>query len=294
MHQADAPWPAPAGSPVGTRGWYLASDGEWYRTEVAPAAGYALAEDGRWRPADEVAEPWRSSRWGLGDAWWGVLAYIGAGLLGAIVLAAVSGDLESADDTGPYAIGAFVAFNAVAGIGVVWLATYRKGLRSLRRDFGLTGRWLDPLIGIGLGFAGVFLAGIVTYAIDTALGAEERTSNLPVDELASAGEFVVFFVAVAIVTPIVEELFFRGLLYRSLLKRGRSAPRAIAMTTLLFVVPHLPAAESWTEVAGLFGAIGALGLAFNLACYWTGHRLAAPIVAHMLVNGLAAVALYVG
>ena len=294
MHQADAPWPAPAGSPVGTRGWYLASDGEWYRSDEAPAAGYALTEDGRWRPADEVAEPWRSSRWGLGDAWWGVLAYIGAGLLGAIVLAAVAGDIDSVDDTSPYAIGAFVALNAVAGIGVVWLATYRKGLRSLRRDFGLTGRWLDPLIGLGSGFAGVILAGLVSSAIDTALDADERTSNLPVDELASAGEFVVFFVAVAIVTPIVEELFFRGLLYRSLLKRGRSVPHAIAMTTLLFIVPHLPAAESWTEVAGLFGAIGALGLAFNLACHWTGNRLAAPIVAHVLVNGLAAVALYAG
>jgi len=294
MHPTDDPWPAPAGSPVGTSGWYLASDGEWYRSDVAPAAGYALAEDGHWRPSDEVAEPWRSSGWGLGDAWWGVLAYVGAGLLGAIVLAAVSGDVNSVDDTSPYALGAFVALNAVAGIGVVWSATYRKGLRSLRRDFGLTGRWLDPLIGIGLGFAGLVTAGLASYAIDTALDAEERTSNLPVDELASAGEFVVFFVAVAVVTPILEELFFRGLIYRSLLKRGRSAPRAIAVTTLLFVVPHLPAAESWTEVAGLFGAIGALGLAFNLACHWTGNRLAAPIVAHMFVNGLAAVALYVG
>ena len=101
-----------------------------------------------------------------------------------------------------------------------------------------------------------------------------------------------FFIAVAVVTPVIEELFFRGLLYRSLLKRGRSAPWAIAVTTVLFVIPHLPAAESWNEVAGLFGAIGSLGLAFNLACHWTGNRLAAPITAHMLVNGLAAIALY--
>ena len=294
MHESDAPWAPPAGSPAGTSGWYLASDGEWYRTDHPPAAGYALADDGRWRPSDRVVEPWRSSRWGLGDAWWGVLAYVGAGLVGAMLLAVVSGDIDSVDDTGPYALGAFVALNAVAAIGVLWLATSRKGLRSLRADFGLTGRWLDALIGIGLGIAGVVTAGLVSYAIDSALGADERTSNLPVDELASASEFIVFFAAVAIVTPIVEELFFRGLIYRSILKRGRSAPRAITATTVLFVVPHLPAAESWTEVAGLFGAIGALGLAFNLACHWTGNRLAAPIVAHMFVNGLAAVALYVG
>ena len=279
---------------MGTSGWYLASDGEWYRSDEPPATGYALADDGRWRPSDQVAEPWRSSRWGLGDAWWGLLAYVGAGLVGAVVWAIVSGDVDSVDDTSPYALGAFVALNAVAGICVVWLATYRKGLRSLRADFGLSGRWPDLLVGIGLGIAGLITAGIVSYGIDTALDAEERTSNLPVDELVSAGEFVAFFVAVAVVTPVIEELFFRGLIYRSLLKRGRSARRAIAVTTLLFVIPHLPAAESWTEVAGLFGAIGVLGLAFNLACYWTGNRLAAPIVAHMFVNGLAAVALYAG
>jgi len=294
MHESDVPWAAPAGSPVGTSGWYVASDGEWYQSDVAPADGYALDEDGRWHPLGEVAEPWRSSRWGLGDAWWGLLAYLGVGLLGALVLALASGDVDSVDDANPYALAVFVALNAVAGVGVVSLATYRKGLRSLRQDFGLTGRWLDPLIGIGLAIAGIMAAGLVSYAIDSALGAEERTSNLPVEELVSAGEFMVFFIAVAVVTPIVEELFFRGLIYRSLLKRGRSAPRAIAVTTLLFVLPHLPAAESWTEVAGLFGAIGALGLAFNLACFWTDNRLAAPIVAHMFVNGLAAIALYVG
>ena len=291
MQQAPEPWSAPTGSPVGTSGWYLASDGEWYRSDAPPADGYALDVDGRWRPAHLVREPWRSSRWGLGDAWLGVAAYIAAGLIGAIVLAAFADDPEAAG-SGPYALGGFVALNAVAAVGVVWLATRRKGLGSLRDDFGLTARWLDPLIGIGLGIAGLIVADIVTFAIDSALDAEERTSNLPVDELVSFGVFAVFFIAVAVVTPVIEELFFRGLLYRSILKRGRSVPWAIAATTFLFVLPHLPAAESWNEVAGLFGAIGSLGLAFNLACHWTGNRLAAPIAAHMVVNGLAAVALY--
>ncbi len=292
MQQPQAPWAAPDGSPVGTTGWYLASDGEWYRTDRPPAADYALGTDGRWHPADEVAEPWRASRWGLGDAWFGLLAYVVAGILGSVVLVAWSGDVDSVDDASPYALAAFVALNAVAAVGVVWLATRLKGLRSLRDDFGLTGRWLDPLIGLGLGVAGLIVAGLLTYAIDSALGADERTSNLPVEDLTSFAEFAVFFVAVAVVTPVIEELFFRGLIYRSVLKRGRSVPRAITVTTLLFVLPHLPAAESWNEVAGLFGAIGALGLAFNLACHWTGNRLAAPIVAHMVVNGLAAIALY--
>lgn len=293
MREPNDVWAAPSGSPIGTRGWYLASDGQWYRSSDPPAAGFWLSNDGRWYPAETADEPWRTSRWGLGDVWWGVLAYLVAGIAGAIGIAVVeqlvAGDLDAENAV---AIAAFVGLNAVATIGVIWWATRRKGLGSLRRDFGLTMRWRDPLIGLGLGLAAMIVAGLASYGIDAAFNAEEPTSNVPVDELASFGEFAVFFVAVAIVTPVVEELFFRGLLYRSLLKRGRSAPRAIIATTLIFVVPHLPAVDSWPEVVSLFASIGVLGLAFNLACHWTGNRLAAPIVAHFLVNGLATVALF--
>ena len=286
-------WAAPPGSPVGTRGWYLAADGEWYRSVDPPAPGYWLSEDGRWYAAEATNEPWRTSRWGLGDVWWVALAYVLAGVTGAVVLAivddAVDGGID--EDTAPV-IAAFVALNAIATVGVVWVATRRKGLASLRRDFGLAVRRWDPLIGFGLGIAALIVAGAASYGIDSAFGAEEATSNVPVDDLRSFGEFAIFFVAVAIVTPFVEELFFRGLLYRSLLKRNRSAPRAIAATTLIFVIPHLPAVDSWPEVASLFASIGILGLAFNLACHWTGNRLAAPIVAHAVVNGLATIALY--
>jgi membrane protease YdiL (CAAX protease family) len=222
-----------------------------------------------------------------------VLAYFLAGLAGVAVLAAVDAARTGGiDDEGPFAISSFVALNALAMTGVVWLATHRKGLASLRADFGLAIRRWDPLIGVGLGLAALVVAGIASYGIDTAFGADEPTSNVPVDELTSFRDFAVFFIAVAVVTPLVEELFFRGLLYRSLLKRGRSAPRAIVATTLCFVIPHLPAVDTWPEVVSLFASIGVLGLAFNLACHWTDNRLAAPIAAHLVVNGLATLALY--
>lgn len=226
--------------------------------------------------------------------WWGILAYVVTGLIGAAVIWLASTDGDTLDDTGPYAIGIAVAFSAVAIVGVATLATRRKGLGNLRADFGLSGRWLDLPIGMGIGVAAMFIAGIAAYAIDSAFGADEQTSNLPVDDLTSAGQFTVFFLAIAVVTPVIEELFFRGLIYRSLLKRRRSAARAILATTLIFIIPHLPAAESWPEVLSLAAAIGTLGAAFNLACYWTNNRLVAPIAAHAVVNGVAALALYLG
>ncbi len=286
-------WAPPTGIPTGTTGWYVADDGEWYRSDLPPAPGYRLAEDGRWRHSE--TDDWRRSRWGLGDVWWGVLAFVVAGLLGALALAAFDAiTVDPVDGDGPITIAAFVGLNALATIGVVQFATRRHGQGSLRADFGLEVRRWDPLIGLGLGFAAVIVAGLASSGIDAAFGAEEPTSNVPVDELTSFAEFLVFFAAVAIVTPVVEELFFRGLLYRSILKRGRSPVRAIPITTALFVLPHLPAVDSWPEVASLFASIGVLGLAFNLAAHWTGNRLAAPIVAHFLVNGLAVVVLYAG
>jgi len=285
-------WAAPTGAPVGTTGWYLASDGDWYRSDRPPAPGYVLADDGRWHPTS--GESWRFSGWGLGHVWWGVLAYVAAGLLGGLALVAVeavTGDRPAI--VGPVTIGALVGLNAGALVGVVVLATRLHGQGSLRADFGLDIRRWDPLIGLGVGLVALIVAGIASTAIDTAFGADEPTSNVPVDDLTSFGTFLVFFVAVAIVTPVVEELFFRGLLYRSILKRGRSPRRAIPITTLIFVLPHLPAVDSWPEVVSLFASIGVLGAGFNLACHWTGNRLAAPITAHFLVNGLAVIALYV-
>ena len=292
MRELEDAWAPPSGTPVGTQGWYQANDGEWYRSGEPPAPGYWLARDGRWYPAGPTSEAWHTSQWGLGDVWLGVLAYFVAGiiaLIGALIIDELVGGV---DEDGAITIAAFVALNAVATIGVIWFASHRKGLGSLRADFGLAMRRWDPFVGIGVGLAAVIVAGLASYGIDSAFGADEPTSNVPVDDLTSFRDFAAFFIAVAILTPVVEELFFRGLLYRSLLKRGRSVPRAIATTTALFVLPHLPAVDSWPEVASLCASIGVLGLAFALACHWTGNRLAAPITAHLVVNGLAAVSLY--
>lgn len=286
-------WAPPSGAPVGTDGWYVADDGHWYQSANPPAAGYWLSTDGRWYPSRAATEPWRTSRWGLGDVWWGVLAYFGSSLVGVAGLALIDGlGYGDIDADSAAVIAAFVTLSAIATVGVIWLATRRKGLDDLGSDFGLTMRLWDPLIGLGLGVAGMIVAGIASYGIDEAFGADEPTSNVPVDDLTSFRDFAIFFVAVAIVTPLVEELFFRGLLYRSLLKRRRSAARSIFFTTIIFVIPHLPAVDSWPEVVSLFASIGVLGLTFNLACHWTGNRLAAPIVAHFAVNGLATIALF--
>ena len=293
----DTPWPPPTTAPITRTGWYLASDGEWYATSVAPAPGYELTPDGEWRPALADDEAWRYSRWGFGDFWWGVGAYLVLGVIGSLlvasVLAADTGVSIEDVEFGPYSTGILVLISALGFFGVPWLASRRKGLASLARDFGLRARPMDLLIGFGLGIAALVGAGLVSTALDAALDVSEETSNVPVDSLDGAWQFVVFFVAVGLVTPLVEELFFRGLVHRSFLKRGAGALFSFVWTTLIFVIPHLAAVSTWKNVITLFGAIAVLGGIFHLACHLTGNRLAAPIVAHVVVNGTASVALFV-
>lgn len=297
-----SPWPPPSDSPVGSSGWYLASDRQWYQTTTAPAPGYVLGRNGRWIDADDATpgdldEAWRWSRWGLGDVWWGVLAYVGVSLaVGFVVigLAAARGQDIDEFELGAYTLSVLVVGNVVAFFGVPWLASRRKGLRRLRDDFGLRIRPVDVAIGLGIGVAGLLAAGLVGTAIDAALGADETTSNIPIDRLDGAGEIVAFLVAVAVITPVVEELFFRGLVFRSLLKRGVPGIRAGVITTIVFVLPHLGSAGDWTSLLSLAGSITVLGFAFQIACHVTDNRLGAPIVAHMVINGTAAIVLAFG
>ncbi|MEY2958504.1 MAG: hypothetical protein RLZZ01_1072 [Actinomycetota bacterium] len=283
------PWPPPTGTPVGSTGWYLASDGAWYRSDVPPAPGWTLAADGTW--GFDPDEAWRTSCWGLGDAWWGLAVYLVASTILIVVLATIT---DGSSELGPYSIGVLVLGNALAFVGVPWWASRRKGQGGLGRDFGLRWRPIDLAIGAGFGFGGLILAGLTGTLVDAAFGNDEPTSNIPVDDLVGLGQIITFFVAVGVVTPIIEEVFFRGLIHRSFLKRSMSRVWSGIWTTALFVVPHLTAADSPSRLLSLAASIAVLGGAFQMASSVTSNRLGAPIVAHFVVNGTAAAVLAFG
>lgn len=216
--------------------------------------------------------------------------------LGSLVVAAIlaADDDVSIDsiEIGPYSTAVFVALNAFVFAGVPWLASRRKGLASLVADFGLRGRWVDLPVGLGLGIAALIGAAIVSSAVDRILDPAEDTTNVPIDSLDSPGAFVVFLLAVGVLTPVIEEIFFRGLVYRSFLKRGDPPLVAATWTTAIFTAPHLLAVSTWENAVTLAATIGVIGAVLNLACHVSGNRLAAPIVAHMVVNVTATIALY--
>lgn len=160
----------------------------------------------------------------------------------------------------------------------VWAAR-RKG-RGVIVDFHLRQKWWDVPLGLVVGpavqFAAVLFYAILGRFIDTSsVGdpAEQLTGQTRNEPLAVV---LLFVVVVAVATPVIEEVFFRGLLYRSLLKRW-SLPVAVIGSALVFGLVHFQLLQ--------LPALVLFGLAAAALVAWT-DRLGPAIWAHISFNGL--------
>jgi membrane protease YdiL (CAAX protease family) len=225
-------------------------------------------------------------RWGLGDA---VLAFLFAtlgGVVGEITAIAVSATKSVGGKvpiTGPVLAGAVIGQYG-AWLAWIYIASRRKGIGSLRADFGFM---LDPLrdwpmIALGLGFE--IVAGIVLLPISHLV---HHAPQQVVQELDTAhgGKLVVLAVTALLVAPVVEELFFRGLLLRSL-QRRMSAPAAVVISALAFGLAHV--VFDWGSGVVL-PALVALGMLSGIFAVRSGN-LSRSILLHMGFNLLAVLA----
>jgi membrane protease YdiL (CAAX protease family) len=115
---------------------------------------------------------------------------------------------------------------------------------------------------------------------------------------------IVLAVSAAVVAPIVEELFFRGLFLHALLKRSlraasntvqyahastRSVVWAVVITSVVFGVLHVSEVTSASGAAFLLLVTVAFGAVLAWAAVYFG-RLGPGIVAHIGVNAVGVVA----
>jgi membrane protease YdiL (CAAX protease family) len=170
-----------------------------------------------------------------------------------------------------------------------------SGTGSVVRDYGLKLRpWPDIPLGIVAGVASQYLLVPVVEApllpfvrhLYTRLGhpAQSLTNH------AFGPGLVVLAVLVCLGSPVVEELFFRGLLLRALTGSfkqlgPRLAPAAsIAITALVFALVHFEALQ-FLGLAGFGAVLGILA--------WRTGRLGPSIVAHMTFNTVTIIAIVV-
>jgi membrane protease YdiL (CAAX protease family) len=160
-------------------------------------------------------------------------------------------------------------------------------------DFGLKLRpWPDIPIGVLAGVASQYLlvpiveAPLAPFVHNLYSRLGHPAQNLTGHAFGSG--LVVLSVLVCVGSPVVEELFFRGLLLRALVGRFlRIGPRlgpwaAIVVTALVFALVHFEALQ--------FLGLAGFGVVLGILAWRTG-RLGPSIIAHMTFNTVTIIAI---
>jgi uncharacterized protein len=236
---------------------------------------------------------------------WLLYALIGflVGQIGAFIFGEVAGVVAGKDATQMKAIanaaippewyvvatllGLWVGF-----IGAPWLASRTQGTRHFLRDLGVRFRVVD-LAGIAIGIGGQICVAVMYAPFQH----EIHDFNGPSQRLTGGshgGGFAVIAIATVLLAPVMEELFFRGLLLKGLVRvltplgGGRGTARvagvvvAVILDGLLFGLAH----GELVQLAGL----AFFGVVLAAVSYRTG-RLGMNIVAHATFNLVAIVAI---
>ena len=224
-------------------------------------------------------------RWGLGDVLIGLALWLVGGIVGAIVLVATGSESDSS--LTELSVGALTISVICGWLGFLgWpiVASYWKGQRSLRLDFGLDLRPIDLGWGVLGGLAALVISGVggVTWSILSNEAAPTNTDFLPTKP--SLLTALAIFVLVAVCTPVVEELFFRGLFLRSVGRRWNLTVGVI-VTSLVFGMFHAQG-NSVAQAAFIVGVTASYGAVFALLVIRANGRLGPSIVAHMCVNAV--------
>jgi membrane protease YdiL (CAAX protease family) len=172
-------------------------------------------------------------------------------------------------------------------IGACWMASRRWGTGNLAHDYGFKIQGADVGWGMLMSLAARVAGAIV--AVPFAFGPERMLDN-NTDTFGGVTDtwaaFAVFAVIAIVGAPIVEELFFRGLLLRALTTKVGTVV-AIGISAVLFGLAHvspLLGLANFTVVT----VISAAGVVFGITAWW--RRVGTSVVAHAAFNVIAVIA----
>ncbi len=234
-----------------------------------------------------AASPLGQPRWGLGDAAAGFAAAIVlSSVVGAAILAA--GGWNTSDDAPIWGL-ALLQIPLWLGLGgAVVVASRVRGARSLAVDFGLSIGWRDVPFGLAVGIAAQFFVSyVVSWPVVRLSGKSFDDYEAPARKLtdkahASSWWGIALLALVVVVgAPLVEELFYRGLVQRSMLRRW-SSPVAVGVTAMVFGLSHFELLQ--------LPALAVFGVILGILAHRTG-RLGPGIFAHVGFNATTVVVL---
>lgn len=224
----------------------------------------------------DVAPP---PRWGIGDA-------VGGFLLGNTLVVLFVGIWAGVTGRNELSFGAIALGQVALWIGLLGVplwATAKKGSGSVARDFGLVVRARDALTGLPTGVVcQLVLVPLIYLPFRTFVDVDKLDE--PARELADKAHgfgFLALAVVLVVGAPIIEELFFRGLLLRAIDRRFGAA-WALAGSSFGFALAHLEGLQ--------FPALLAVGVVFGLLAQ-RARRLGPSIFAHAAFNLVVVIAL---
>lgn len=229
-------------------------------------------------------------RWGAVDL---AVAFVVAQLasaLGFALFAAAQGIPMGELDTDALTIGEVALLQVplwLGLLGVPLLATRLRGDGPVR-DLGLWTTLRDAPVGLAIGVAcQLVLVPLVTLPIFIFTDTDQEALEAPARELTDKAQgpgVLVLVLVVVVAAPLAEEVFFRGMLQRTLARHLPIWP-AMLITSVLFGISHFQALQ--------LPALAAFGLVLSVLAHRTG-RLGPSIWAHVGFNATTVVALVAG
>jgi membrane protease YdiL (CAAX protease family) len=191
-------------------------------------------------------------------------------------------------------------------IGLLGTAVWacRRHGTGVVRELGLHFKWVDLFIGLGAGLGLRLVIGIWAVLYNRITGQTPSGNLQPIlGNGFGTGVFLVINVLViAVVGPVIEEIFFRGLGLRSALaslwrradRKRYADPRrrvwyATGATSALFAVLHMSEVTDLGSAVVLLPGLFVAGWVLARLTIWSG-RLGPAIVTHMVFNGVAVLA----
>lgn len=231
----------------------------------------------------------RPQRWGLGDVVLGFfIGFVASQIVLAVILAVTGRSIEDAGDL-PLSLVALAQVGLWVGLlGAPLVATRHRGnglvadlrVRIVRADI-----WRGGLIGVALQLIALPL---LYWPFLELINKDPSDLEGPARELTDRADgpigVLLLVLIVGIGAPIVEEIFYRGLFQRALIKRGAPPALAIGVNATVFGLTHLQLLQLPALV--LFGVVA------GVLAHRSG-RLGPAITAHIAFNMVTVVGLLV-
>lgn len=261
-------------------------DGAAWTASVTAAGGGVRFDPDPLPSAQESAAPPAPGLQGIVVAFVGMA--VGVGLSVALALA-----ISRMDD--PPSLAAEIVLSSlmlwIGLVGAVVVVSVRRGTGSIVRDFGLRFRWSDLGFGLAGALVGRVIAGVSILPLpllDEDFG--ETNDRTLFDQATTDGwSWFALIVVACIGAPLIEELFFRGLVQNRLVQRFGLAV-GIGVASVLFGAAHLIGWEGFPTVVNAW-AVTFGGIVLG-ATYHYSKRLGAAVVAHSLFNAVALLVLW--